>query len=137
LGAIVRAFDSRSVVKEQIESLGAEFVQMDYKEEGAGTGGYGKAMSEEYYKSQRRMILKQAKEVDVIITTALIPNQRAPILITEEIVRAMKNGSVIVDLAAEKGGNCQLTRPGEIYIDNESGVQFLRNCNLNFIFIAF
>lgn len=122
LGAIIRAFDSRSVVKEQIESLGAEFVEMDYKEEGAGTGGYGKAMSEEFYNSQRRMILKQAKEVDIIVTTALIPNQKAPLLITAEIARAMKSGSVIVDLAAERGGNCELTRPGESFMDPESGV---------------
>ena len=101
---------------------------MDYKEEGAGSGGYGKAMTEEYYSSQRRMILKQAQEVDVIVTTALIPNTKAPLLITAPIVRAMKAGSVIVDLAAERGGNCELTRPGEAYVDPESGVGILEIC---------
>ena len=110
LGAIVRAFDSRAETREQVESLGGEFVVMDYKEEGAGGGGYGKVMSERYYEEQKKMILKQAREVDVVITTALIPFQKAPILITASIVRAMKPGSVIVDLAAERGGNCELTR---------------------------
>ena len=83
---------------------------LDYKEEGAGGGGYGKVMSEKYYEEQKKMILKQAREVDVVITTALIPFQKAPILITASIVRGMKPGSVIVDLAAERGGNCELTR---------------------------
>lgn len=110
LGAIVRAFDSRAETKEQIESLGGEFVEMDYKEEGGGGGGYGKKMSDKYYDEQKKMILKQAREVDVIITTALIPFQKAPILINTEAVRAMKAGSVIVDLAAERGGNCELTK---------------------------
>jgi len=110
LGAIVRAFDSRIEAKEQVESLGGEFVEMEYKEEGAGGGGYGKVMSEKYYEEQGKMVMKQAREVDVIITTALIPFQKAPILVKKECVRAMKPGSVIVDLAAERGGNCELTR---------------------------
>lgn len=110
LGAIVRAFDSRAETREQIESLGGEFVEMDYKEEGGGGGGYGKKMSDKYYEEQKKMILKQAREVDVIITTALIPFQKAPILVNEECVKAMKPGSVIVDLAAERGGNCELTK---------------------------
>jgi NAD(P) transhydrogenase subunit alpha len=110
LGAIVRAFDSRAAAKDQVESLGAEFVEMDYKEDGSGTGGYAKAMSEDYYKAQRQMILKQAKEVDMIFSTALIPGQKAPTLIYEEAVRAMKRGSIIVDMAAERGGNCELTK---------------------------
>jgi len=140
LGAVVRAFDSRAETREQIESLGGEFVVMDYKEEGGGGGGYGKQMSERYYDEQKKMVMKQAKEVDVIITTALIPFQKAPILVNANIVRAMKPGSVIVDLAAERGGNCELTRyfknllpgggllflficrPGETFVDPESGV---------------
>lgn len=110
LGAVVRAFDSRAETREQIESLGGEFVTLDYKEEGAGGGGYGKQMSEKYYEEQMNMIFKQAREVDIIITTALIPFQKAPLLINATIVRAMKPGSVIIDLAAERGGNCELTR---------------------------
>ena len=110
MGAEVRAFDARAVVKEQIESLGAEFLEVDYKEDGAGIGGYAKEMSEEYKLAQKMMIQKQVQEVDVIITTALIPGKKAPILIDKECVRLMKPNSVIVDLAAEMGGNCELTR---------------------------
>lgn len=117
LGAIVRAFDSRAETREQIESLGGEFVEMDYKEEGGGGGGYGKKMSDKYYEEQKKMILKQAREVDVIITTALIPFQKAPTLVNAESVRAMKAGSVIVDLAAERGGNCELTKFLRLYIN--------------------
>ena len=116
MGAIVRASDTRPEVKDQVKSLGAEFVDVDYTEEGTGVGGYAKVMSEGYQKAQREMYAKQAKEVDIIITTALIPGRPAPRLITAEMVESMKPGSVIVDLAAEQGGNCELTVPGEIAV---------------------
>jgi NAD(P) transhydrogenase subunit alpha len=112
LGAIVRANDTRPEVADQIQSLGGEFVPVDYVEEGAGVGGYAKVMSEGFQKAQRETFAKQAKEVDIIITTALIPGKPAPKLITAEMVQSMKPGSVIVDMAAEQGGNCELTEPG-------------------------
>ena len=113
LGAIVRANDTRSEVADQVKSLGGEFVKVEYEEEGGGGGGYAKVMSEGFQKAQRDMYAKQAKEVDIIITTALIPGKPAPKLITAEMVRSMKPGSVIVDMAAEQGGNCELTEPGQ------------------------
>src|SRR5258708_419366 len=106
LGAIVRANDTRPEVADQIKSLGGEFVPVDYVEEGTGVGGYAKVMSEGFQKAQRETFAKQAKEVDIIITTALIPGKPAPKLITAEMVRSMKPGSVIVDMAAEQRGNC-------------------------------
>jgi H+-translocating NAD(P) transhydrogenase subunit alpha len=115
LGAIVRAFDTRLVVKEQIESLGAEFLELQFTEDGNGEGGYAKVMSDEFIKAEMELFAEQAKEVDIIITTALIPGRKAPILITQEMVESMKDGSVIVDLAAEQGGNCACTHPGEAY----------------------
>lgn len=115
LGAIVRAFDTRPVVKEQVESLGAEFLELEFEEEGAGQGGYAKVMSEEFIKAEMALFADQAKEVDIIITTALIPGVKAPVLITQEMVDSMKDGSVIVDLAAEQGGNCAVTKPGDVY----------------------
>ncbi len=114
LGAVVRAFDTRSVVKDQVKSMGAEFVEVDMKEEGEGHGGYAKEMSESYHKAEVAMLTNQCREVDIIITTALIPNRPAPVLITEDMVKLLKKGSVIVDLAAEGGGNCELTEPGEV-----------------------
>jgi NAD(P) transhydrogenase subunit alpha len=96
--------------------MGGEFVKVDYQEEGSGGGGYGKVMSEGFQKAQREMYAKQAREVDIIITTALIPGKPAPRLITAEMVRSMKPGSVIVDLAAEQGGNCELTEPGKVVV---------------------
>ncbi|HEX3773163.1 MAG TPA: Re/Si-specific NAD(P)(+) transhydrogenase subunit alpha, partial [Polyangiaceae bacterium] len=114
LGAIVRAFDTRSEVREQIQSMGAEFLEVQIKEEGAGSGGYAKVMSPEFIAAEMALFAKQAKEVDIIITTALVPGKAAPVLITEEMVNIMRQGSVIVDLAAEAGGNCALTRPGEV-----------------------
>ena len=116
LGAIVRANDTRAEVADQVKSLGGEFVKVDYAEEGAGGGGYAKVMSEGFQKAQREMYAKQAREVDIIITTALIPGKPAPKLITAEMVRSMKPGSVIVDLAAEQGGNCELTEPGKAVV---------------------
>src|SRR5512147_1410984 len=116
LGAIVRANDTRAEVADQVVSLGGEFVKVDYEEEGSGGGGYAKVMSEGFQKAQREMYAKQAKEVDVIITTALIPGKPAPRLITAEMVQSMKPGSVIVDMAAEQGGNCELTEPGKVVV---------------------
>jgi NAD(P) transhydrogenase subunit alpha len=114
MGAIVRAFDTRPTVKEQVKSMGAEFIELNVVEDGEGVGGYAKEMSPAFIKAEMEMFAAQAKDVDIIITTALIPNRPAPILITEEMVKSMKNGSVIVDLAAENGGNCALTEPGQV-----------------------
>jgi NAD(P) transhydrogenase subunit alpha len=113
LGAVVEAYDTRPIVKEQVESLGAKFVELglETKEAEAKTG-YAKAQSEEFYRQQRQVMARCVAAADVVITTALIPGQRAPILITEEMVQGMRPGSVIVDLAAEQGGNCALTEPG-------------------------
>ena len=116
LGAIVRANDTRAEVADQVVSLGGEFVKVDYEEEGSGGGGYAKVMSEGFQKAQREMYAKQAREVDIIITTALIPGKPAPKLITAEMVQSMKPGSVIVDMAAEQGGNCELTEPGKAVV---------------------
>ena len=116
LGAIVRANDTRAEVADQVVSLGGEFVKVDYEEEGSGGGGYAKVMSEGFQKAQREMYAQQAREVDIIITTALIPGKPAPKLITAEMVQSMKPGSVIVDMAAEQGGNCELTVPGQAVV---------------------
>ncbi|MEF3279676.1 MAG: Re/Si-specific NAD(P)(+) transhydrogenase subunit alpha [Elusimicrobiota bacterium] len=114
LGAIVRAFDTRPEVKDQVKSMGAEFLEVDIKEDGTGVGGYAKVMSPEFIKAEMELFKKQAAEVDIIITTALVPGTKAPILLTKEHVYAMKPGSVIVDMAAEQGGNCELTQPKKI-----------------------
>jgi H+-translocating NAD(P) transhydrogenase subunit alpha len=116
LGAIVRANDTRAEVADQVVSLGGEFVKVDYEEEGSGGGGYAKVMSEGFQKAQREMYAQQARDADIIITTALIPGKPAPKLITAEMVKSMKPGSVIVDMAAEQGGNCELTVPGEAVV---------------------
>jgi NAD(P) transhydrogenase subunit alpha len=112
LGAIVRANDTRAEVADQVKSLGGEFVKVDYEEEGSGGGGYARVMSEGFQKAQREMYAREAKEADIIITTALIPGKPAPKLITADMVKSMKPGSVIVDMAGEQGGNCELTEPG-------------------------
>lgn len=116
LGAIVRAFDTRPEVKEQVESMDAEFLELDFEEEGSGAGGYAKVMSEEFIKAEMELFAEQAREVDIIITTALVPGKPAPELITEDMVKTMQEGSVIVDLAAEQGGNCKLTEANEVVI---------------------
>ena len=116
LGAIVRANDTRAEVADQVVSLGGTFVKVDYEEEGSGGGGYAKVMSEGFLAAQRAMYAEQAKDADIIITTALIPGKPAPKLITAEMVRSMKPGSVIVDMAAEQGGNCELTVPNEAVV---------------------
>ena len=123
LGAVVRAFDTRPVVKEQVESLGAEFLELEFKEDGTGAGGYAKVMSKEFIEAEMALFTEQAKEIDIIITTALIPGRPAPKLILTEMVESMKEGSVIVELAAEQGGNCEVTRPNEVY--NYKGVTII------------
>jgi len=116
MGAIVRGFDTRSAAREQVQSLGAEFIEVDIKEDGAGGGGYAKVMSKAFIDAEMKLFARQCKEVDIVITTALIPGRPAPTLITEEMVASMKPGSVIVDLAAENGGNCEVTVPGQLMI---------------------
>jgi NAD(P) transhydrogenase subunit alpha len=114
LGAIVRAFDTRPAVAEQVKSMGGEFLMLEFEEDGTGEGGYAKTMSEEFIKAEMELFAKQAMEVDIIITTALIPGKPAPELITSGMVESMRDGSVIVDLAAPQGGNCALTEPDHI-----------------------
>ncbi|MFA6972571.1 MAG: Re/Si-specific NAD(P)(+) transhydrogenase subunit alpha [Gallionella sp.] len=129
LGAIVRANDTRAEVADQVKSLGGEFVKVEYEEEGGGGGGYAKVMSEGFQQAQREMYARQAREVDIIITTALIPGKPAPKLITAEMVQSMKPGSVIVDMAAERGGNCELTEPGLAVVKH--GVTIVGYTDLN------
>ena len=112
MGAIV-PLDTRPAVKEEVKSLGGEFLELDFEEDGTGSGGYAKVMSKEFIEAEMKLFAEQAEEVDVIITTAMIPGKKSPVLITEDMVKSMKRGSVIVDLAAEGGGNCELTEPGE------------------------
>ncbi|WP_024300154.1 Re/Si-specific NAD(P)(+) transhydrogenase subunit alpha [Methylomicrobium lacus] len=128
MGAIVRAFDTRPEVKEQIESMDAEFLMLDFKEEGSGTGGYAKTMSKEFIEAEMALFARQAMEVDIIITTALIPGKPAPELITKGMVESMKPGSVIVDLAAEQGGNCALTEKDKVVVKH--GVTIIGYTNL-------
>jgi NAD(P) transhydrogenase len=120
MGAVVRAFDTRAAVKEQVQSLGAEFLEVKLEESGEGAGGYAKEMSKEFIEAEMELFAKQCKEVDILISTALIPGKPAPLLIKQEMVESMKQGSVVVDLAAEAGGNIEVTRPGEVY--NYKGV---------------
>ncbi|MCP3980560.1 MAG: Re/Si-specific NAD(P)(+) transhydrogenase subunit alpha [bacterium] len=129
LGAQVEAYDIRPAVKEQIESLGAKFVEMEIESGTAeGKGGYAKAMGEEFYKKQRELMARVVAEVDVVISTAAVPGKKAPVLITGEMVDGMAPGSLIVDLAAERGGNCELTRAGETV--EHGGVTILGPVNL-------
>jgi len=114
LGAVVRGFDTRPEVKDQVESMGGEFLALDFTEEGSGTGGYAKVMSPEFIRAEMALFAEQAKDVDILITTALIPGRPAPRLISADMVKSMRSGSVIVDLAAEQGGNCELTEPGQV-----------------------
>jgi len=129
MGAIVSAYDVRVAVKEQIESVGAKFITLDVDAGGAeDKGGYAKAMGEDFYRKQRELMTNILKEQDVVITTAAVPGKKAPILITAEMVDAMQPGSVVVDIAAERGGNCELTRPGETFVHN--GVTIVGPVNL-------
>ncbi|KAF1377448.1 hypothetical protein PFLUV_G00200920 [Perca fluviatilis] len=116
MGAIVRGFDTRAAALEQFKSLGAEPLEVDFKESGEGQGGYAKEMSKEFIEAEMKLFAKQCQEVDIVITTALIPGKRAPILITKPMVESMKDGSVVVDLAAEAGGNIETTVPGELSV---------------------
>ena len=115
MGAIVRAFDTREVVREQVESFGADFLTIPFKEAGEGVGGYAKEMSKEFLEAEMNLFAKQCKDVDIIISTALIPGKPAPKLITREMIESMKVGSVVVDLAAEAGGNIETTKPDQLY----------------------
>jgi len=124
MGAIVRAFDVRPVTKEQVESMGATFLEVPIVEDGSGSGGYAKEMSDEFKKAQNQMMLDQAKDVDIIITTALIPGRKAPVLVDKQMLDLMKPGSVCVDLAAANGGNVAQTRPNEI-VETENGVKII------------
>jgi NAD(P) transhydrogenase subunit alpha len=128
LGAIVRAFDVRAAVRDEVQSMGAEFLEVVMEESGEGAGGYAKQMSKEFIEAEMALFKEQAGDVDIIITTANIPGKKAPILLTRDIVEAMKPGSVIVDLAAAGGGNCELTRPDEVVIHN--GVKIIGWTNL-------
>jgi H+-translocating NAD(P) transhydrogenase subunit alpha len=129
LGAVVYAYDVRPAVKEQVESVGAKFVMLDVDSGGSeDKGGYAKAMEESFYRRQRELLTETLREQDVVITTAAVPGRRSPILITAEMVSAMQPGSVIVDIAAERGGNCELTKPGETLVEN--GVTILGPLNL-------
>jgi NAD(P) transhydrogenase subunit alpha len=118
LGAIVRAFDTRPAVKEQVQSMGAEFLELSFSEDGTGEGGYAKVMSSEFIAAEMELFRRQAREVDIIITTALVPGKPAPVLLPRDVVELMKPGSVVVDLAAESGGNCELTQPSEVVTHN-------------------
>lgn len=129
LGAVVSAYDIRPAVKDQVKSLGAKFVEMDLGTEDAeGSGGYAKEMTEDFYRKQRELMTETIRESDVVITTAAVPGKRAPVLVTEDMVRAMKPGSVVVDLGAERGGNCELTKPGETV--NVEGVRIVGPINV-------
>jgi NAD(P) transhydrogenase subunit alpha len=119
LGAVVEAYDVRPDVKEQVESLGARFVQLELETEDAeDSGGYALQQSEEFYRRQQELMVRHIQNADVVITTAMVPGKKAPVLISREMVAGMRPGSVIVDLAAEKGGNCAVTRPGEQIVSN-------------------
>ena len=129
LGAQVVGYDLRPAVKEQVESLGAKFVEMEIEAgESEDKGGYAKEMGEDFYRKQRELMTRVVAENDVVITTAAIPGKKAPILITADMVRGMATGSVIVDLAAERGGNCELTKPGEVVV--EHGVTIIGPINI-------
>uniref|UniRef100_A0A670JT21 NAD(P) transhydrogenase, mitochondrial n=1 Tax=Podarcis muralis TaxID=64176 RepID=A0A670JT21_PODMU len=116
MGAVVRGFDTRAAALEQFKSLGAEPLEVDLKESGEGQGGYAKEMSKEFIEAEMKLFAKQCEDVDIIITTALIPGKKAPILFRKDMIELMKEGSVVVDLAAEAGGNIETTKPGELYI---------------------
>ncbi len=128
MGAIVRAFDTRPEVKEQVESMGAEFLELEYEEEGSGAGGYAKEMSQAFIDAEMALFREQARDVDIIITTALIPGKPAPRLISADMVESMRHGSVVVDLAAEQGGNCELTEPGQVVVKH--GVTLIGHTDL-------
>jgi NAD(P) transhydrogenase subunit alpha len=123
LGAVVEAYDTRPVVKEQVESLGAKFAEVSLETKDAqDKAGYAKGQSEDFYKQQQQLMFRYVTGADVVVTTALVPGQRAPVLITEDMVKGMRPGSVIVDLAAEQGGNCALTEPGQEVVKHDVAI---------------
>lgn len=132
MGAVVRGFDTRPATREQVQSLGAEFIEVEIEEDGSGAGGYAKEMSKEFIDAEMKLFKEQAKDVDIIITTALIPGKPAPKLIKKEALDVMKPGSVVVDLAAEAGGNCEATVPGKLVTYNDVKIigklKLGRNC---------
>jgi NAD(P) transhydrogenase subunit alpha len=128
LGATTSGYDTRAAVKEQVQSLGAAFVEIDLGISGEGTGGYARALTDEEQAAQQRILSRYIHTIDIVITTAAVPGRRAPLLVSEEAVRGMRPGSVIVDLAAETGGNCALTKPGETIVT--SGVTIVGTTNL-------
>lgn len=129
LGAVVKAYDIRPTVKDEVLSLGAKFVELDLKtDNAAGAGGYAKAMDEEFYRRQRELLTQVVAESDVVITTAAVPGKKAPMLVTADMVRKMPNRAMLIDLAAEQGGNCELTRPHETVVEN--GVSIVGCVNL-------
>lgn len=129
LGAVIQAYDVRPAVKEQVQSVGAQFLELELEtKESEGSGGYAQAMDEAFYEKQREMMVRVVAENDVVITTAAIPGKRAPILVTEEMVKGMKPGSIVIDLAAERGGNCELTEPGKTVVKH--GVSIIGELNL-------
>ena len=127
-GSLVECYDVRPAVKEQVESLGGKFVEIPMEKDAEADGGYARAMDEKFLGRQREMMMRVVAESDVVITTAAVPGKKAPILLTDEMVRQMRPGSVIVDLAAEGGGNCELTQPGETV--ESHGVSILGPINL-------
>lgn len=128
LGAVVEAFDVRPAVKEQIQSLGAKFLETEHEVVAEGEGGYAKELSEEQHKKELELIAAHIADADIVITTAAIPGRKAPVLITEDMLKSMKDGSVIVDLASETGGNCELTKHGETIVAH--GVQLIGPANI-------
>lgn len=129
LGAVIQAYDVRPTVKDQVESVGAHFVTMELDTGSSeGSGGYAKAMDETFYRKQRELMAKVVAENDVVITTAAVPGKRAPILVTEDMVKSMRPGSVIIDLAAERGGNCECTEPGHTVVKH--GVTVVGTVNM-------
>lgn len=129
LGAVIQAYDIRPTVKEQVQSVGGQFIEMELETSSAeGSGGYAQAMDEAFYEKQRELMIRVVADNDVVITTAAVPGRKAPILVTEEMIKGMKPGSVVVDLAAERGGNCDLTEPGQTVVKH--GVTIMGPTNL-------
>ena len=129
LGAVIQAYDVRPAVKEQVQSVGARFVELELDTaESEGSGGYAQAMDEQFYAKQREMMARVVSENDVVITTAAVPGKPAPVLVTEDMIKSMKPGSVVIDLAAERGGNCEITEPGKTVVKH--GVTLVGELNL-------
>ncbi len=129
LGAVIQAYDVRPAVKEQVQSVGARFVELELDtSDSEGSGGYAQAMDEQFYAKQREMMARVVSENDVVITTAAVPGKRAPVLVTEDMVRSMRPGSVVIDLAAERGGNCEITEPGKTVVKH--GVTLVGEVNI-------